>query len=457
VIYWQNINSKMKLKKGEIMSEKRHLRKNIRTSLLIFVVITLLNCTGYAQQATLTWLGSLGGGTSEARGVSDDGSVVVGVSKNGNGSTRAFRWTAANGIQSLSTLGGDASEATGISSDGSKIVGWSYVDNSKYKAFNWTVATGIADLGAGDFSRATAISSDGSTIVGYRYVGTEQKGFRFKTAYEDLGSLGVNTTAANGVSSNGSVVVGYSYKIPGDPYAFRWIFGTGIQQIGTFYSFAQGVSGDGSVVTGSETGSAGLHRAFKWTQSGGFVFNIAGNFSQGNAVSGDGSIIVGDNSGGAFRLSTTGGLERLNLVYANLLTPGSELSSALSISYSGQFIVGYGKNGITGKNEGYILAIGGITSVNESQINPGGFVLNQNYPNPFSQSTIISYQLPISGRVTLKVYGLFGKEIKTLVHEEKPAGTYDVNFDASGITPGIYVYKLQAGSVNETKKMILLK
>jgi hypothetical protein len=59
--------------------------------------------------------------------------------------------------------------------------------------------------------------------------------------------------------------------------------------------------------------------------------------------------------------------------------------------------------------------------------------------------------------VTLKVYDLFGKEIKTLVHEIQPAGTYDVNFNASGIVPGIYVYTLQAGSSGIMKKMIILK
>ena len=426
--------------------------------LLIFVMITLFYCTGHAQQSALKWLGTLGGNTSMASGVSNDGLVVTGYAKNTSDENIAFRWTAITGMQNIGTLGGNRSEATGISADGSIIVGWSYVDNTLYKAFKWTASTGMVDLGAGDFSRATAISEDGSTIVGYRYEGTAQNGFRYKTTYQDLGSLGVNQTAANGVSSNGSVIVGYSYKISGgDPYAFRWIDGTGMQQIGNYYTFPHGVSGDGSIVTGSETGSAGLHRAFRWTPSGGVEYNIAGNFSQGNAVSGNGTIIVGDYSGGAFRLSTTGGLEGLNTVYSTLLTTGSSLYSALDVSSDGQFIVGYGKNGITGKDEGYILAIGGTTSIDESRINPGGFVLYQNFPNPFDESTRINYKLPISGRVILRVYDLFGKEIKTLVNEVKPAGIYEVDFDASKITEGIYIYKLQTGLFKETKKMILMK
>ena len=86
------------------------------------------------------------------------------------------------------------------------------------------------------------------------------------------------------------MIVGSSCNSAGDPYAFRWVEGGGIQQIGAFYSFAIGVSGDGNTVTGSETGSArvsivllGGHKV------GGFEFNIAGNFSQGNAISGDGT------------------------------------------------------------------------------------------------------------------------------------------------------------------------
>jgi|WetSurMetagenome_2_1015567.scaffolds.fasta_scaffold16044_1 photosystem II stability/assembly factor-like uncharacterized protein len=99
-----------------------------------------------------------------------------------------------------------------------------------------------------------------------------------------------------------------------------------------------------------------------------------------------------------------------------------------------------------------------ITSVDNSSIEmPIGFALDQNFPNPFNPSTIISYQLPVSGDVTLKVYDVLGNEVATLVNEEKPAGSYEVKFDATGLSSGIYFYKLQVGSLVETKKMLLLK
>jgi hypothetical protein len=98
-----------------------------------------------------------------------------------------------------------------------------------------------------------------------------------------------------------------------------------------------------------------------------------------------------------------------------------------------------------------------ITDVEDEQQLPTEFALMQNYPNPFNPSTVISYQLPVSSNVTLKVYDILGNEVATFVNEEKPAGSYEVKFDASGLSSGIYFYKLQAGSLVETKKMILLR
>ena len=96
----------------------------------------------------------------------------------------------------------------------------------------------------------------------------------------------------------------------------------------------------------------------------------------------------------------------------------------------------------------------GIKSVNTI---PKNYYLEQNYPNPFNPETAISYELPTLSFVTLKIYDLLGKEVATLVNEEKPAGTYKVNFDASGLPSGIYFYRISAGSFHQTKKMVLLK
>ena len=90
-------------------------------------------------------------------------------------------------------------------------------------------------------------------------------------------------------------------------------------------------------------------------------------------------------------------------------------------------------------------------------ISPGDFELKQNYPNPFNPSTSIQYAVGRQQFVVLKVYDVLGEEIATLVNEEKPAGTYEIMFDAQVLTSGIYFYTLDAGSFIETKKMILLR
>lgn len=101
---------------------------------------------------------------------------------------------------------------------------------------------------------------------------------------------------------------------------------------------------------------------------------------------------------------------------------------------------------------------GSSTSVSEDgELTPIAFRLNQNYPNPFNPKTVISYQLPMSSNITLKVYNLLGKEVATLVNEYKPAGSYEFEYDASALASGIYYYQLITESFSETKKMVLMK
>jgi photosystem II stability/assembly factor-like uncharacterized protein len=100
-----------------------------------------------------------------------------------------------------------------------------------------------------------------------------------------------------------------------------------------------------------------------------------------------------------------------------------------------------------------------ITSVEENQIKEeiNTYLLSQNFPNPFNPITTIRYSIANHSNVTIKVYDLLGREVATLVNEEKPAGEYEVEFDGSSLTSGIYFYQLKDGNYTETKKMILLK
>lgn len=95
--------------------------------------------------------------------------------------------------------------------------------------------------------------------------------------------------------------------------------------------------------------------------------------------------------------------------------------------------------------------------VNDGLAEPNDFSLSYNYPNPFNPSTKLSFVIGHLSFVSVKVYDVLGKEIAILVNEEKPAGNYEIQFDASGLSSGVYYYQLQTENYIETKKMVLLR
>ncbi len=102
-----------------------------------------------------------------------------------------------------------------------------------------------------------------------------------------------------------------------------------------------------------------------------------------------------------------------------------------------------------------------ISAVKSEDLNPAGFALLQNYPNPFGSnsnfSTTIGFNVPHRSQVVLKIYDVLGREIKTLVKSNLGAGNYKINFSAKGLTPGIYFYVLESGNFSLTRKMILIE
>ncbi|HNW53231.1 MAG TPA: T9SS type A sorting domain-containing protein, partial [Bacteroidales bacterium] len=87
----------------------------------------------------------------------------------------------------------------------------------------------------------------------------------------------------------------------------------------------------------------------------------------------------------------------------------------------------------------------------------GKILLNQNYPNPFAESTSINWQLPQAAHVVLKIYDFTGREVQTLVDCEQAMGEHKVDFNAASLPAGVYFYRLQANGIMETKKMICFK
>ena len=98
-----------------------------------------------------------------------------------------------------------------------------------------------------------------------------------------------------------------------------------------------------------------------------------------------------------------------------------------------------------------------VTDIEKLDIIPTQYDLSQNYPNPFNPNTSIKFSIPESGLTTLVVYNTLGQQVATLVNSDLAAGIYNVNFDASSLSSGMYIYKIQSGKFSVTKKMMLMK
>jgi len=170
-------------------------------------------------------------------------------------------------------------------------------------------------------------------------------------------------------------------------------------------------------------------------------------------------VITGDQNGTFYCLSGKDG----SLIFNNNF-PGDRISSvnvmpSVDGNYSFELLAGSKKGKVVCFSGGVDTVSTGI--VNEELI-PDNFVLFQNYPNPFNPSTKIKFSIPSvetghAPSVQLIVYDILGNEVATLVNEEKPQGIYEVEFDASMYSSGVYFYQLRAGSFISVKKMILLK
>jgi len=129
------------------------------------------------------------------------------------------------------------------------------------------------------------------------------------------------------------------------------------------------------------------------------------------------------------------------------------------MSEAGQNFTGISKNSNIKVTSGFFANYSSIiTGVNDNkEAIPKKFELSQNYPNPFNPTTRIEYSISSKQFVTLKVYDILGREVTTLVNEEKSAGSYEVTFNAGNLASGVYIYTIKAGAFYQTKKLILLK
>lgn len=276
-------------------------------------------------------------------------------------------------------------------------------------------------------------------IVGYAEYGTYHNAFRWDSSsgLQDLGRLGGVQSEANGVSEDGLIIVGrtdVNHPNGTRGHAFKWSLANGMvdihnDNVGSGFSTAYDVSADGKKIVGVINYGGNIYKAFLWTESD--------------------------------------GMRKLEEVYSSLISYGTELTTAYKITPNGRFIVGSGYNSATGKSSAYLLDTGPVINVeyeSDSLFSPFEFHLFQNYPNPFNPNTKIKFIIPnnvilseAKNLVTLKVFEVLGNEVAILVNEEKPAGSYEVEFNVSGLPSGVYFYRLQAGDYVSTKKMSIIK
>jgi hypothetical protein len=137
----------------------------------------------------------------------------------------------------------------------------------------------------------------------------------------------------------------------------------------------------------------------------------------------------------------------------------SQSASTTLISSVGEPFVGFSQIGTTSIYSGSLFRnVVIITGLRESKNQlPLEYALYQNYPNPFNPSTTVRYDLPRTTFVTLTIFDVLGRQISTIIEEEKPAGAYQVNVYVPNLPSGVYFYRLQARDYVKTKKFVLLR
>lgn len=157
-------------------------------------------------------------------------------------------------------------------------------------------------------------------------------------------------------------------------------------------------------------------------------------------------------------------------IYVSSLTNGVYVSSDNGTTWSSLGMGGFGVSAMmvnpnssdiyVGTKEGKVFVISssnGTTDVEDNSVIPNEYKLAQNYPNPFNPSTTIQFVVPEAGMYSLKVYNVLGEEVADLINNQLASGQHKVNFDASKLASGMYIYKLSGNNVNISKKMILMK
>ncbi len=359
------------------------------------------------------------------------------------------------------------------------------------------LGSGSSNGVSGDYVNALAVMGNEVYVGGYFFNAggvSANRVARFNTNTNTWSALG--SGSSNGVNSNGVyafAVIGSEVFVGGDftqaggvsaNYVARFNTNTntwsalgsgssnGVSGFSNSRVYALAVMGSELYVGGGFTFAGGMSANYvarfntstnTWSSLGSGSNNGMNNEVYALAVMGS-EVFVGGYFGRAGGVSANG-MARFNpntntwSALEGSANGVNDRVNALAVIGSGVLYVGGRFTQAGGLSSTYIARwSSGTTSVEHIGDDvPTTYLLSQNYPNPFNPSTTISFSIPTSEFVTLKVYDVLGREVATLVNEHVRAGSYSYNFDARNLTSGVYLYKLQAGKYSETKKMVLAK
>jgi len=410
---------------------------------------------------------------THAYGINSEGTKAVGMVWHENWRVEACYWSIPDtGIGLLGQTGGTNSRANVISNDESIIAGWDGDANGPdRRAFYWDPLPHF--MGGFDptylVGEADGMNSDGSVIVGgsiWPFIWTEASGMQHVTADSSQWDSG----EALSISDNGIIVGyvdpgGFAYqsfiKKPGWSdilYLVDFIRDSlGITSLPNWYfAFARGISADGNRIgiTAYPPGSDIAHAVLLTinvivpVELSSFTADVNGKTIYLNWT----TVTEKNNSG--FEVQRRAGnqnWEVLGFVAGRgTTTEPSHYSYNDNVNSSGSFTYRLKQIDFNGSYK-----FSDEVTVEVSL--PAEFNLAQNYPNPFNPSTKISFSIAERSNVKLSVFNILGEQVATLVNEGKDAGSYQVEFNASNIPSGMYLYRIEAGSFVATKKMLLIK
>jgi hypothetical protein len=274
-----------------------------------------------------------------------------------------------------------------------------------------------------------------------------RNGYSFKGYSEDLPSIGYNGTSSGAYARKHNPWVNWqdsptngipsSLNVPFSDFPSNYL---NLPSVSIVIPNLNNDMHDGTISAGDTWLKNNLDGYIQWAKTNNSLFILTFDEDDGSSNNQIATIFVGQ--------MVKGGTFANKIDHLNILRTIEDM-----------FRIGYAGSSVDSSAipSNYWLYTTGLNSEKNQPKIPQSFHLFQNYPNPFNPSTMIKYDLPKEGFVTLKIYNILGKEAKTLVSEYESAGTYNIAFNASDLPSGIYFYRLSSGNFAQVKKLLLLK